>query len=188
MDQPSPPPIPPDPRPASPLEPGGEAPSPFDRPGSPPSAPRRGVAKPLMVGCGVLVVLAVAALALFVAYQNVVVAWIVEAVESQVSPLLPDDLPPATRARYDAAFERAAAAARAGTYDPFALQGLQRELSRLVAARQAGDLSPDDVERLIGVVESLPAGEEDPVPAGAGGPPATVEPETSPAPAVPPPG
>ena len=137
-------------------EPDAPSPSPFDDPT--PTAPGarrgRGAGKPLLIGCGVLLVLLAVAFGIFIAYQDSVVAWIFEALEAQIEPRLPDDLPEDLRARYDAAFERAIAAAEEGNYDPQDLQRVQQELGRLM--KEEGDLTEEDVERLIGVLEDVP--------------------------------
>ena len=139
--------------PHRPIEPSA---SPFDRPaGTEPGGPRRpGLGRPLLIGCGVLLVLLAVAFGLFIAYQDSVAAWVFEALEAQLEPRLPDDLPEDLRARYDAAFERAIAAAREGNYDPQDLQRVQQELGRLM--QDEGDLTEEDVERLIGVLEDVP--------------------------------
>jgi len=139
--------------PHRPIEPTA---SPFDSDASPEQGgPRRpGLGKPLLIGCGVLLVLLAIALGVFIAYQDSVAAWVFEALEAQLEPRLPDDLPEDLRARYDAAFDRAIAAAREGNYDPQDLQRVNGELGRLMQGQ--GDLTEADVERLIGVLEDVP--------------------------------
>jgi len=137
-------------------DPHAPAPSPFDDPT--PTAPGarrgRGVGKPLLIGCGILLVLLAIAMGVFIAYQDSVAAWVFEALEAQLEPRLPDDLPEDLRARYDTAFDRAIAAAREGNYDPQDLQRVNGELGRLMQGQ--GDLTEADVERLIGVLEDVP--------------------------------
>lgn len=130
--------------------------SPFDSDASPETggARRPGPGRPLLIGCGVLLVLLAIAFGVFIAYQDSVAAWVFEALEAQLEPRLPDDLPEDLRARYDAAFERAIAAAREGDYDPQDLQRVQQELGRLMQTE--GDLGEEDVERLIGILEDVP--------------------------------
>lgn len=132
------------------------APSPFDDPS--PTAPGgsrgRGVGRPLLVGCGVILVLLAIAFGMFIAYQDSITAWVFEALEAQLEPRLPEDLPEDVRARYEAAFDRAIAAAEEGDYDPEDLQRVQRELGRLLG--DDADLGQEDVERLIGILEDVP--------------------------------
>lgn len=137
-------------------DPSAPAPSPFDdsTPTTPGGRRGRGAGKPLLIGCGVILVLLAIALGVFIAYQDSVAAWIFEALEAQLEPRLPDDLPEGLRARYDAAFDRAIAAAKEGDYDPQDLQRVQQELGRLM--QEEGDLTEEDVERLIGVLEDVP--------------------------------
>lgn len=141
--------------------PDASAPSPFDRPGETigPGGGRSGgpgIRKPLLIGCGVLLLLAFAAFALFVVYQDAIAAWVFEAMYAELEPRLPEDLPEDVRARYEDAFELAVAAAREGTYAPQDLQRVQQEFSR--AIQQGGSrLSVEEVERLTDVLEEFPA-------------------------------
>lgn len=142
----------------------GDAPSPFDRPTLEPerkSGP--GVGKPLLIGCGALLVLALVAGGLFVAYQNEIAAWLFETMEEQLQPLVPEDLPADVGERYERAFADAVAAIRAGEYDPFAMQDAQQEFTRVardVAAEgEDARMSREDVERLTEVLEAIPAAE-----------------------------
>lgn len=140
---------------------GAHTPSPFDRPDEPlaPGSGRsggRGIRKPLLIGCGVLLLLAFAALAVFVIYQNSIAAWVMEAMHTELAGRLPEDLPDDVRARYEDAFELAVAAAREGDYAPQDLQRVQQEFSR--AVQQGGSrLSVEEVERLAGVLEEFPS-------------------------------
>lgn len=135
-----------------------DAPSPFDRPTLEPERRRSpGVGKPLLIGCGVLLLLVLAAGVLFVVYQDEVAAWLFETMEAQLEPMVPEDLPPEVRERYDRAFDEAIAALRSGDYNPFALQGAQQEMSRV--ARDLTDeskMSREDVERLATALEEIP--------------------------------
>lgn len=138
-----------------------EPPSPFDSsdtpigPGQPPPSGRSGVRKPLLIGCGVLLVLVLAATALFFAQQDAIVAWVLEEMHGQVEPRLPEDLPEDLRARYQDAFEVAVAAAREGSYEPEGLKRVQEEFSGAV---QGGGsrLTVEEVERLTAALEDFP--------------------------------
>jgi len=114
------------------------------------------VRKPLLIGCGALLVLVFAAFALFVVYQNSIMAWVFEAMQMELAPRLPEDLPPDVRDRYDHAFDLAIAAAHDGNYSPQDLQRVQREFSRMVQDGGA-KLSVEEVQRLTEVLEAVPA-------------------------------
>lgn len=141
---------------SEPDRPATPTPSPFDdaTPTGPGGPRRKGPARPLLIGCGVLLLLLAVAFGLFIAYQDAIAAWVFEALEAEMEPRLPEDLPDDVRARYDQAFDRAVAAAREGEYDPRDLQRVQQELSRLLQG--GGDVSREDVERLIGILEDVP--------------------------------
>jgi len=155
MTEPTPP-----PSPAPPPHSPPSTPSPFDRP---PGAPRRatgpGVGKPLLIGCGVIFLLMLIAGVLFVANQNKIAAWLFELMESQLAPLVPDDLSPDVRQRYEDAFDQAIATFRSGDYDPFAMKGFQQEYSRVIrevaAKGEGGRMTREDVERLAAALERI---------------------------------
>jgi len=155
MTEPTPPPSPVPP----PFSPPSTT-SPFDRPpGAPRGATGPGVGKPLLIGCGVIFVLMLIAGVVFVAQQNKIAAWLFELMESQLAPLVPEDLPTDVRQRYEVAFDDAIEAFREGDYDPFAMQGAQQEFSRVmrdVAEKgQGGRMSREDVERLAAALEKI---------------------------------
>ncbi|MFP3941419.1 MAG: hypothetical protein ACLF0P_14060 [Thermoanaerobaculia bacterium] len=137
------------------------APSPFDdarevRPGG---SGGPGVRKPLLIGCGVLLLLALVAFAVFVAYQDSIAAWVFEAMETELEPMLPEDLPPEVRDRYTSAFAAAEEAARAGEYRPEDLQRVQGEFTRILQDGGAR-MSREEVERLAAALEEFAAGGE----------------------------
>lgn len=150
---------------SEPTPPPPTTPSPFDRPGAGPApgSGRSGVRKPLLIGCGVLLLLVGVAFALFVVYQNSIAAWVFEAMQAELEPRLPEDLPADLRTRYEDAFELAVAAAREGDYSPPDLQRVQREFSRVV---QGGGsrLSVEEVERLAVALEAVPVDRAAPEP------------------------
>ncbi len=153
-------------RPDAPNEPNrpASAPSPFDRPG-PPGAREAGtgpgVGKPLLIGCGALFVLLIVAGVLFVVNESAIFAWFLEVMESQIKPLVPEELPQAERDRFDRAFERAIAATRAGQADPIAIQRAMQQMQRGVtsAAEQGADakLSPAAVAEISEALEAVPS-------------------------------
>lgn len=144
---------------------GPRAPSPFDRPGSPhgtgdeqvppPTRPGgSGVRKPLLIGCGVILLLVVGAMVAFYANQDAIVAWMLEAMHGEVEPRLPEDLPDDVRARYEDAFETAVASAREGRYTPEGLQRIQRVFTG--AVQNGGSrLSVEEVVRMTEALEAF---------------------------------
>lgn len=148
---------------SEPTEPPREpsAPSPFDRPEIGPvrSGGGSGVRKPLLIGCGVLLLLVLIALVVFVVYQHSIAAWVFEAMEAELEPMLPEDLPPDVRSRYEAAFTAAEEAAQAGEYRPEELQRVQREFTRILQDGGAR-MSPEEVERVTTALEEFAAGGE----------------------------
>jgi len=142
----------------------GPGSSPFQGPGQGPGkSPGPGVGKPLLIGCGVVFLLILVAGILFVANQNRIAAWLFEAMESQLAPALPDDLPADVRQRYDTAFDDAIAAMRAGEYNPFAMQEAQRAFTHAAGDLSGDDakMTVDDVEQLAAALEKIPADSAD---------------------------
>ena len=147
---------------------GGEQPQPFaDTPQDPPG----GCSRPLLVGCGLAVVLVgLVLLVLLWKAQDIVPAafeWALDQFEQQVEGMLPEDLSEAERQRLADAFDAAAAAVADGTADPEALQRLQ---GRLLEVARAGRLSRGEVMGLIEALEEV-AGERAPPPAEEARPP-----------------
>lgn len=138
-------------------EPPWQTPSPFDRSGG--GGPIRpggaGVRKPLLIGCGALLLLLAVAMVVLVLNQGSLAGWVFEALHAELEAKLPEDLPPDLRARYEDAFELAAAAAREGSYDASDLQRVQRELTR-VARSGASRMTVEEVERLTEILEEIP--------------------------------
>lgn len=148
------------------------APSPFDGAGRPGvTGPEGGgtgpgVGKPLLIGCGALLVLLLVAGVLFVVNESAVFAWLLEEVQGQIEPLVPESLPRPEKERFDRAFERAIAATRAGQADPIALQqALQRLQRGVAAAAEKGEkarLSPEDVAGITKALEAVPRATAEP--------------------------
>jgi hypothetical protein len=128
-------------------------------PGAPATAPG-GCGRPLLIGCGILVVLLGIAAALFVIKAKDLFGWAMARFEEEVVQMLPDDLTAEERERLDKAFDAALEAWDANQADPVALQRLQEELWQTIS-RSTGKLSREDVNTLTRALEEV-AGIEGP--------------------------
>lgn len=128
-------------------------------PDAPATAPG-GCGRPLLIGCGVLIVLLGIAAAVFVIKAKDLFGWAMARFEEEVVRMLPDDLTGEERQRLDAAFDAALAAWDAGEADPVALQRLQEELWHTVS-RSDGKLTREQVVNLTRALERV-AGMESP--------------------------
>ncbi|MGB5814263.1 MAG: hypothetical protein WBH75_18455 [Thermoanaerobaculia bacterium] len=119
-----------------------------------------GCGRPLLIGCGILVVLLGIAAAVFVIKAKDLFGWAMARFEEEVVQMLPDDLTAEEAERLDAAFDAALEAWDASEADPVALQRLQEELWQTVS-RSTGKLSREDVGKLTRALEEV-AGIESP--------------------------
>jgi hypothetical protein len=161
---------------SDPIPPQQEPPSPFDRPVQPgdarderPRPPSRpgggsGVKKPLLIGCGVILLLLAGALVFFYTNTDSFIAWTMEMIQEDLEPRLPEELPDDLRARFESAFEEAIAAARANPLAPETLESLQRLNQEFTAAVQGGGarLSVEEVERITEALEAFGGGTAEP--------------------------
>ena len=135
------PPIPPS-TPASPFNPG--------RPSSAGGASR---ARPLLIGCGALLVLLGIAAVVLVAKRAEFVGWMFQKLEAQILAKLPEDVTPGERQRLDQAFDAAAAAIGSGTADPTKADQLNSVLLDL--AQGGRQISREDVLKLTRALEEV---------------------------------
>ena len=185
-----PPPPPPQP---PPTEPGAPPPSPtppIPRPFAPEPKPLPGgCSRPLLIGCGTIVVLFGIAAIVFVAKAKDLLAWTMREVEKQVVANLPAEVPEDERARLDRGFDAAIARMQKGEVETPALYALQSQLMNAAEKSQKRAMTRDDVLDLLSALERvgglLPADGEQggEVPTdGALPPPATAEPAANPPP------
>jgi hypothetical protein len=113
-----------------------------------------GCGQPLLIGCGILIVLLGIAAAVFVVKAKDLFGWAMARFEEEVVQMLPDDLPAEERARLNAAFDAALEAWDAGEADPVALQRLQEQLWQTVS-RDTGKLSREEVSKLTRALEEV---------------------------------
>jgi len=155
MSDPTSPPPPPPQQPPAPSRPFTGAPKPLAG---------GGCGRPLLVGCGVLVVLLGVAAIVFVAKAKDLLAWTMRELQDQVVTALPEDITAEERARLDRGFERSLERIYAGKVEPPALYALQRQLMNAAEKSQSKTLTRDDALDLLSALERvgglLPAGDE----------------------------
>lgn len=123
--------------------------SPFDdRPTGP-----KGCSKPLLIGCGVAMVLVGILLVVTIIYSPSIVGWLFETTGEMLVQELPEDLPTEDRQRLEQAFRDVAQAAREGRIDPNRLVELQRKMREL-QGKDAQELTREDVRELTEALEA----------------------------------
>jgi hypothetical protein len=153
-----------------------------------------GCGKPLVIGCGVLLLLFAAGLITLAVEWRAVLRGYFQVLETSLAPRLPADLTPAERDRLHRAFAGAASFDAADETRLPALQRLQRKVVLLSGSQEP--LSHRDVQDLAEDLEALhrpppPAAPAPPASPGApGSPPPAASPGVpgSPPPAAAPPG
>jgi hypothetical protein len=113
-----------------------------------------GCRKPLLVGCGLALLLVLGGSILFLTRQSDLLRWTLEAMQPEVVRRLPPELPAAERARLDAAFAAAARRAESGQFDLGALQRLQRQFMTLAPKQR---LSREEVAEFLAALEAFAA-------------------------------
>ncbi len=149
----------------NPFEPA-EPQSPFD---DQPTKPSSGCSTPLLIGCGVGLVLV--GILLVVTLVNIpsIMGWVFESTGEMLTRELPEDVPAEERRRLERAFRDVAQAAREERVDPERLLALQQEIREL-QGKNPQDLTRDDVRELTEALEDSvePPEAEEPSEAGAG--------------------
>lgn len=127
--------------------------SPFN-PGRPISPGGGGSGKrPLLIGCGALLVLLGIAAVVLVAKRAEFVGWMFQKLEAQILAKLPEDVTPGERQRLDQAFDAAAEAIGAGTADQTKADQLNSVLLEL--AQGGRQITRDDVLKLTRALEEV---------------------------------
>lgn len=132
------------------MEPPSTPASPF-HPGQPrtPGGPSR--TRPLLIGCGaLLVLLGIAAIVLVVKMPDLV-QWVFHRLEQQVLAQLPPDLTPEERQRLDHAFDAAAEAIGENKADPNKAQALNAQLMEF--GRPGRRITREDALKLLRALE-----------------------------------
>lgn len=126
--------------------------SPFD-PGRPRGAGGGAGKRPLLIGCGALLVLLGIAAVILVAKRAELVGWLYQKLEAQILAKLPEDVTAEERQRLGRAFDSAAEAIGAGTVD---LAKADRLNSDLLELSQAGrQITREEVQELTRQLEEV---------------------------------
>ncbi len=133
-------------------------PSPF-HPGRPRSAGGASGKRPLLIGCGALLVLLGIAAVILVAKRAEFVGWMFQKLEAQILAKLPEDVTPEERQRLDQAFDDAAQAIGSGTADQAEADQLNAVLLEL--AQGGRQIAREDVLKLTRALEEV-AGKKSP--------------------------
>lgn len=149
----------------NPFEPA-EPQSPFD---DQPTKPSGGCSTPLLIGCGVGLVLVGILLVVTIFNIPSIMGWVFESTGEMLTRELPEEIPAEERQRLEQAFRDVARAAREERIDPERLMALQQEIREL-QGQDPQDLTRDDVRELTEALEGAvrPPEAEEPSASGAG--------------------
>jgi hypothetical protein len=153
-----------------------------------------GCSKPLLIGCGLLILLAGAGLLVIRFEAPAIFRWVFRMTEASMTPRLPADATPAERRRLHQAFESAGRSIGGDQTDLATLQRVQGEIMAL--NRSQAPLTHQEVRELTEALEALshpppappaaPGTGIAPTPGGAPpSPPSSSPPATAPAPPPP---
>jgi hypothetical protein len=118
---------------------------------------RGGCAKVALFGCGGLLLLLLIGVVVFVLNVDRITAWTFDVFERQVMARLPSDVNEEDVQRIKGGFAGVREAIADGTVDPVALNQLQPVILRFADPNRRP--RPEDVERLIELLEAAAAGE-----------------------------
>jgi len=144
-----------------------EAPDPF---APQPTAPKKtgaGCSRPLLVGCGLLLVLLGIGAVVLALNASKLASWFYQKLEEQVVAHLPEDLPVADRERLERAFDDIQQSMQDGTLDPRKLREAQTKMTGMV--QEPSKITAEDVRELSALLEA--ASGRAPTDAEDGGPP-----------------
>lgn len=147
-----------------PQQPPYPPPSPFNPPGVNPGVPgrppgRSGCSKPLLIGCGALLVLLGIGLVVMIYNAPKIVQWSFRAMEQDIMSRLGPDVTPEDRVRLAAAFEDARRSMEKNQIDISKVQAFQSKIMDVAPAGRK--LSRKDVQELTRSLENL-AGKKPP--------------------------
>ncbi len=135
--------------PPSPFNPPGA--QPFGVPGRPPG--RSGCSKPLLIGCGALLLLLGVGLVVMIYNAPKIVQWSFRTMEQDIMGRLGPDVTPEDSARLAAAFEDARRAMEKNHIDISKVQAFQNKMFEVAPA--ARKLSRKDVQELTRLLEGM---------------------------------
>jgi hypothetical protein len=137
-----------------PQQPPYSPPSPFNPSGVPARPPgRTGCSKPLLIGCGALLLLLGIGLIVMIYNAPKIVQWSFRAMERDIMSRLGPDVTPEDRARLAAAFEDARGAMETGKMELSKVQAFQDKMMEVAPANRK--LSREDVQELTRALEDL---------------------------------
>lgn len=134
--------------PPSPFNPQGVPP-----PGVPQRPPGRGCSKPLLIGCGAVLLLLGIGLILMIYNAPKIVQWSFRTMEQDLMGRLGPDVTPEDRTRLAAAFEDARRAMEKNQIDISKVQAFQNKVLEVAPASRK--LSRKDVQELAQLLENL---------------------------------
>ena len=137
-----------------PQQPPYSTPSPFN-PSGVPARPtgRSGCSKPLLIGCGALLLLLGIGLVVMIYNAPKIVQWSFRAMEQDIMGRLGPDVTPEDRARLAAAFEDARGAMEKNQIELSKVQAFQDKIMDVAPANRK--LSREDVQELTRALEDL---------------------------------
>jgi hypothetical protein len=135
------------------MQPPTSPPSPFNPERTRAAAGGPSRAKPLLIGCGVLLVLLGIAAVLLVAKRAQLVGWMFHKMEAQILAKVPEDVTPAERQRLSRAFDAAEEVMGSGTPDPAKAERLNAVLLEL--AQGGRQITREDVLKLTTALEDV---------------------------------
>jgi len=134
---------------------GGESREAFDSRPTVPSGKGTGCSRPLVVGCGVLLVLLGVAAVLFVLYAGQIAAWAYGKAQTQIVNRLPEELSDEEEQRLVRAFEEFRQAVENGTVDPDGLTEVQAQVLALLQSQE--EPTVEDIRELTEALEAAAA-------------------------------
>jgi len=114
-----------------------------------------GCSRPLLLGCGGVVILLGIAAIVFVVKAKDLLAWTMRELEQQVVAAWPADATAEERIRLDRGFAAALDKIKQGEVEPPALFALQRQLAKAADKSQKKQLTRDDVLDLLSALERV---------------------------------
>ncbi|HKH44016.1 MAG TPA: hypothetical protein VKM72_05060 [Thermoanaerobaculia bacterium] len=141
-----------------PQQPPYPPPSPFNPPGVRPEVPGRppgatGCSKPLLIGCGALLLLLGIGLVVMISNAPKIVQWSFRTMEQDIMSRLGPDVTPEDRARLAAAFEDARRSMEKNQIDISKVQAFQGKIMDVAPAGRK--LSRKDIQELTQSLEGL---------------------------------
>lgn len=144
-----------------------ETPDPFNPQPTEPQKSGSGCSRPLLIGCGVLLVLLGVGALILALNAGKLATWAFDKFEEQIQAQLPDDIPAADRQRLGQAFDHLGESIQDGTADPTKLRLAQTKMRDM--ALDTSKITVEDVRELAALLED--AAGRPPVEDADGGPP-----------------